>query len=540
MPITRQRRPRRFKLRSILFAVSVAVLLLPLAGVLGFRLYEGELVKQTEIELISQAAVIASAYRQELERAAATRPYGAKVQAAAPQRDYASWPADEYYTPVKPQLNLYRYSIKRRPDDARKTEQPADPIAAAAGKQVWPMVVEAQRTTLSGVRLLDYRGIVVGGRDDLGLSLTHLEEVREALAGRYASSIRARTIRRPTPFFAFVSRGTGVRVFVAYPVINRDQLYGVIFLSRTPASIFEHLYEQKEKILLLATVVLLLALALAMFTSYTIARPLHALIEQTRRFGRGERAALTPLKKPVTEEVALLSESFAEMARGLEHRSEYIRNFAAHVSHEFKTPLTAIQGAVELLQEHASSMPEAQRARFLGNIAEDSDRLKRLVDRLLEMARADVVERAAGQAALAPLLQRLQSRYRALGLSLGFDAGALPNNLAITPEVLETVLTNLLDNSRQNGAHRVEISCDSGDGGCAITIEDDGKGVSPANAEKIFTPFFTTHREGGGTGLGLGIVRALLEAYGGDIALVPHEPNEPGATFRCAIPLRHG
>lgn len=536
MPITPQRRPRRFKLRSILFAVSVAVLLLPLAGILGFRLYEGELVKQTEIELISQAAVIASAYRLELERTVGEQPYGIKIQPVAPRNDYASWPADEYYTPVRPQLNLYRYSIKRRPDDARKTDQQANSIAAAASKQVWPVVVEAQRTTLSGVRLLDYQGIIVGGRDDVGLSMTHLEEVREALAGRYASSIRARTIRRPTPFFAFISRGTGVRVFVSYPVTHRDRLYGVIFLSRTPASIFEHLYEQKEKVLLLAAVVLLLALALAMLTSYTIARPLHALIEQTRRFGRGERGALAPLKAPVTEEVALLSESFSDMARSLEHRSEYIRNFATHVSHEFKTPLTAIQGAVELLQEHGSNMTEEKRARFLQNIAADSDRLKRLVDRLLEMARADVVERAAGQTALAPLIDRLQARYRGLGLSVAFDRGDLPANLAITAEVLETVFTNLLDNSRQNGATRVDIYCARVDGRGAITVRDNGRGISSANAEKIFTPFFTTHRDGGGTGLGLGIARALLEAFGGEIAFVP---SESGATFRFSIPLRH-
>lgn len=537
MPIASPPRARRFKLRSILFAVSVVVLLLPLAGILGFRLYEGELVKQTEIELISQAAVIASAYRQELERnAGIDAAYGVKTPVAPQRRDreYA-WPADEYYTPVKPRLNLYRYSIKRRPEDAKKTEQPADAIALAASKQVWPMVVEAQRTTLSGVRLLDHRGTIVGGRDDVGLSLAHLEEVREALAGRYASSIRARTIRRPTPFFAFISRGTGVRVFVAYPVLSGERLGGVIFLSRTPASIFEHLYEQKEKVLLLVSVVLLLALALAMFTSYTIARPLHALIEQTRRFGRGERGALAPLKSPVTEEVALLSESFSEMARSLEHRSEYIRNFAAHVSHEFKTPLTAIQGAVELLEEHANDMAPDKRARFLCNIAADSHRLKRLVDRLLEMARADVVERSAGQSAIAPVVERLQTRYRELGLTVAWRGA--PASPAITVEVLETVLTNLLDNSRQNGADRVEISCQAVNGRCSVTISDNGRGISAANADKIFTPFFTTHREGGGTGLGLGIVRSLLEAYGGEIVLVP---SDDGAIFRFSLPLRYG
>src|SRR5262249_21041424 len=140
------------------------------------------------------------------------------------------------------------------------------------------------------------------------------------------------------------------------------------------------------------------------FTSYTIARPIKALMRQTRGITSGDRAALEPIESPATEELALLSESFSEMARALEHRSDYIRNFAAQVSHEFKTPLAAIRGAVELLQEHIADMPAEKRDRFLANIAEDANRLKRLVERLLEMARADVLEPGAESADIAALL----------------------------------------------------------------------------------------------------------------------------------------
>ncbi|HEY2917941.1 MAG TPA: ATP-binding protein, partial [Candidatus Binatia bacterium] len=96
-----------------------------------------------------------------------------------------------------------------------------------------------------------------------------------------------------------------------------------------------------------------------------------------------------------------------------------------------------------------------------------------------------------------------------------------------------TVFTNLLDNSRQNGADRVVIRAARFNGYLSVTVADNGRGISPANADKIFTPFFTTHREQGGTGLGLGIVRSLLKAYGGDISL---EPSSNGATFRVMIP----
>jgi signal transduction histidine kinase len=527
MPLVAKSKIRRFKLRSILLAVSLVVLILPLGGIYFLRIYENELVKQTELELISQAALISAVYKREIQILTAgerRQDYGMKISPPSVM--------DDYYRPIKAALNLAASEIRPRPEEPQKTDLRADSVALEAGSRLSSMLLDAQRTTLSGVRILDHQGLAVGGRADIGLSFAHLEEVQRARSGIYTSSIRERTIHRPTRALASISRGTGIRVFVAFPIREDDRLLGVILLSRTPQSILEHLYEQKERVLVLAGVVLLLAAALVVLTSYTIARPLHALIQQTKQFATGDKKPIEPLKSPVTEEVALLSESFAEMARSLEYRAQYIRNFAAHVSHEFKTPLTGIQGAVELLQEHLDDMPAEKRARFLANIAHDTDRLKRLVDRLLEMARADVIEPTGGQTELAPIIARLPERYREQGLAVSF---AVEKDITafIAPEILETVFTNLLDNSRQNGADRVDIRAARFNGYLSVTVADNGQGISPANADKIFTPFFTTHREQGGTGLGLGIVRSLLKAYGGDISL---EPGSNGATFRVTIP----
>jgi len=529
MPLIKTPGAWRFKLRTILLAVSLAVLILPLGGVYVFRFYEGELVKQTEVELIAQAALIAAVYKREVETLlkidGVVADYGAKV-AAMPD-------GDEYFRPLKPQLSLSGYSIRSRPADAAATEQQADKIAQQAGARLTPVLLDAQRTTLAGIRLVDWQGVVTGGRQDIGKSLAHISEVQQALQGHYASAIRQRTIRRSQPPLASISRGTGVRVFVAYPILAGGRLYGAVFLSRTPSSILEHLYGQKEKVALAAAIILFLVIALVVFTSYAIARPLHGLVDQTKRFAGGDRKALEPLAKPVTEEVALLSQSFSEMARNVEHRSEYIRNFAAHVSHEFKTPLAAIQGAIELLEEHAGAMTEQERGRFLRNIRHDTERLKRLVDRLLEMARADVLEPAAGECAIAPLVEQLSERYNGhdgLSLSLTGDADVTAR---VPREILETVLSNLCDNSRQNGANQVDVTIHQAEGTLRIRIADNGTGISPANAANIFTPFFTTHREEGGTGLGLGIVRALLKAYSGDIELAL---IDKGAAFNVTVP----
>jgi len=100
-------------------------------------------------------------------------------------------------------------------------------------------------------------------------------------------------------------------------------------------------------------------------------------------------------------------------------------------------------------------------------------------------------------------------------------------------ENLDEVLANLLENARVHGGPGTAVRIEALPGG-EVFVSDDGPGISEANASRIFTPFFTTARDRGGSGLGLSIVRSLLEAHGGSIEL---EPGGPGARFRIRIPI---
>ncbi|OWK18680.1 hypothetical protein AJ88_00645 [Mesorhizobium amorphae CCBAU 01583] len=95
------------------------------------------------------------------------------------------------------------------------------------------------------------------------------------------------------------------------------------------------------------------------------------------------------------------------------------------------------------------------------------------------------------------------------------------------------MLANLIDNSARHGATAVSLSTTSADGKATIRVSDDGAGISPSNRAKIFEPFFTTRRESGGTGMGLGIVLALLKAHDGTIRLVD---SERGTRFEICLP----
>ncbi len=535
----------RLSLRTILLVMMLTLLLLPLFALYFFRIYENELVRQTELELIAQSAVLAATYRQIISLVHPQKEYGYILQ-SSPLISGSNNPyrfksisssrgqevPDTYYTPITPRLDLVDPILPNRPP-ARLDDYRGDPYAMQAGQLMTPIMRNTQKVTLVGMRILDMNGVVIAGKEEVGLSVAHIPEIKQALQGHYASVIRQRQLDEPPPPLYSISRGTNIRVFTAFPIIEENRLQGVIYLSRTPKNILKHLYLVQNKLYLATALLLGLAVLLVTFISSSISRPIRELIQQTRLVTEGDQRVIEPLKHPVTHEIAQLSESFAHMSHTLAERSDYIRRFASHVSHEFKTPLTSMQGALELLQEHLESMLPERRQRFLENLLTDTQRLKNLVNRLLELAHADAREPSRQISALFPLLNILKERYRERQLRLHWQD--LPEvDLAIAPDALETVLCNLLDNSLHHKAQQVNLWARRSGHTLHVHLHDNGEGISPANRARIFTPFFTTRRNQGGTGLGLEICFSLLKAHGGSITL---GEAEQGAEFILILPI---
>ncbi|WP_430681821.1 ATP-binding protein [Mesorhizobium australafricanum] len=496
---------------------------LPLVGLFFFRLYENQLIRQTEGELIAQGAVVAAVYAQEVRAAGiAQEQLGAPVS-ADPARDN-NYP----YEPVEPRLDLASDDVM----PTRPAALPAtpDPAFAAIGARLDGILDETQKTTLAGFRLLDPHGVVIAGGDEVGQSLGGVEEVRTALSGTYASELRLRIPDQPPPPLYSVSRGTRVRVFVALPVELDGRVAGVVYLSRTPNNIVKHLYGERGKVTLAAIAILGGTLLIALVFIRTVSRPIYALIDRTKRIAAGDREAIRPLDHHGTREMAALSTAFLDMATKLQARSDSIQTFATHVSHELKSPLTAIQGAAELLRDSGGAMDEAERRRFSNNIVTDAGRLNLLVRRLLDLARAENLAPSGenttlgGALALLPVDTRLEARIEA-----GSEIG-----LGISGENLAIVLANLIDNSARHGARHVAIDASAAGERVLVHVGDDGGGISAANRSRIFEPFFTTRRETGGTGMGLGIVLALLKAHDGTIRLVD---SERGTRFEIDLPV---
>lgn len=522
MPIETTAPRTTFKLRSFFAVILLVVLLLPLSGGYFFRIYENELVRQTETELIAQGVFISAMYKQALQ--ADTQHdanFGNEILNPAA-------PLDEKYTPIPPSLDLRTATIHPTRPDAIAPNAPASATALSVAATITPVIEDARMSTLAGIRILDPNGVVIVGKNDMGLSLADIDEVRPALQGHYTSVLRQRISDEPRPPIASLSRGTDVRVFIAMPIIQDNRVVGVAYLSRSPRNILNALYEERKSVFLAGLSILLMTTAIALLLSAAIGRPLNALTRHAQLLAAGERP-LRKLPSPPISEIASLTQSFDVMSETIAARSAYIKSFAMHLAHEFKTPLTAIQGAIELLNDHPHDMTAAERAHFLSNITHDTDRLKKLVTRLLELARADVMQAQSETTNIAPLINNIAASYSGK-VQVDMPQGTL--NANIGADILETALVNLIDNSLQHGATHVLLRVTPQVGKIELCVTDNGPGISAGNAARLFTPFFTTKRENGGTGLGLVITQSLLRSYDGEVF---YTPTASGAQFTVVL-----
>jgi signal transduction histidine kinase len=401
-----------------------------------------------------------------------------------------------------------------------RTRPAGDDAWSRAGTALNPLLQRAQVFNLSGVRVLDPQGCVVASsRGELGACLDHLEEVQTALAGRYGVAVRQRISDEPVPPLNSIRRRGSFRVFSAVPVFLDGKVVGVVRLSRTAVSPLESLWTHWGKIALLLFVCLVVTPAITYLLSHAISSPVRMLTRSAEAIARGEPAEPFVPGALAPRELRVLSASVERMTAQLRERASYVLEFASNVTHELKTPITAIAGAVELLQDQAHPMSEEQRQRFLANVAEDARRMERLVHRLLQLARIQNVPDEVEQIDVRRFLEALVARYSGAPIRLEV-APELPP-LSMNRDHLEAAVRNLIDNAIRHGAGKpIDVSASpSGEGRLAFAVRDRGPGIREAHRERIFDRFFTTCRDEGGTGLGLSIVKAVADTRGGRVEL---------------------
>ena len=315
---------------------------------------------------------------------------------------------------------------------------------------------------------------------------------------------------RRRPPLALIVGGT-LLVVLALPVLG---MAAVVVITREPGELATSL-NNNAALVAFAVALVLGATALVGYALWRgIAGPVEALAERAAQVAdRGAR--FEPPEHYGTRELAQLGDAFGATVDELQRRSRTIETFSTHLAHELKSPLTSIRGAAELLADAGDEMTPERRARFLGNIAADANRMDALVARLRELARADVTI-AEGHARLSEVLSDLGNDHPGLRLSVEGQGIALP----MPRETLAMTLHHLADNAVRHGARTLHVVAGEG----SLSVENDGRPIASGDRDRVLDPFFTTRRDEGGTGLGLSIAAALVEQAGGTLSLATIEP----------------
>jgi len=503
LSLTRRVRRGFGRIRTRLLIVNLVVVLVPIAGLEFARLYERQLLEALQRDMQNQATLVRTSLEGGFERGEA---FGSSAQEA--QLAAAALQTRTRIRLVDVERGLVADSHRNGPPEGKEWRAPLSARARAAEFE----------ESLSRMR---------GGSiaPEPGAALERRAELLGAFNGQRSTATRVS--HRPPAVF----------LFLAEPVRDHGAVRGAVYITRSTTPVLEEMHRIRRGLTLVLGLALTFTAAMTLLLAWTISRPLERLAHAARRIAAGDGGLDVPVAGG--GEISELAEAFREMTRKLEARHRYISAFAADVAHEFKSPLTSIRGAAELLAEGAADELDV-RQRFLENIALDAARLDRLVSRLLELSRIDASEEAPVLVDPEALVRRAVERSQGPDGGIVLEYGSSIPVIYARPADLETALLNLLDNALKFSPPgvpvRVEVNGRAGEGFVEISVEDQGSGIPEPNLGRIFERFFTTDADRSGTGLGLAIVKSVVEALGGSVRV--RSTVGEGTRFTLSLPAR--
>jgi signal transduction histidine kinase len=340
--------------------------------------------------------------------------------------------------------------------------------------------------------------------------------------------------RSPTMFIQ-PSRDLSHRRYAARPIVTGEQMIGVVEVSRSTLTT-EHFLISMRNILLVALLIATLAsLLVGVFLARRMSRPIREVERATQRIAAGDLDVR--LRSYPPDEIGRLARSVNCLAGRLKHLEAARAQFISEISHDLRTPLTALKGLLVNLIDDS----EPGRRSSLRIAERETDRLIRLVNQLLDFSRwqggqlrldckaVDVGEIARD----ALLLVRERANHRNVRLS-GHIAPDLPA-ARVDSDRVKRVILNLLDNGIKftPAGGEVALLVTQREEGIEISVQDTGRGMAAEEQERAFEPYY--RGAGGGTGLGLAIARAIVEAHGGRMS-VESSPGQ-GTRVWFTLPL---
>lgn len=345
-----------------------------------------------------------------------------------------------------------------------------------------------------------------------------------------------------------INKDYTLQLSVAVPVQRYKRVYGSLQLMRSSETIDQALatlYKRLFIIFLLAAIVMTI---LSFWLAYTIAKPLYKLTQaanyiRTHKDRKGEIPDLSHRK----DEIGQLSSNLRSMTEALWQRMDAIESFAADVSHELKNPLTSLKSAVETLQ--FAKKPE-QTEKLKKIINQDVGRLNRLITDISDASRLDAeLSRTQGEIIdfkkLTLDIYNLYKETADKNIHFIFSDLSSSDNIFIKAngdritQIIRNLISNAISFSPPQG--QITLSLHIKASHICLDIQDEGPGIAPHALEKIFERFYTERPKaesfGNHSGLGLSISRQIAQNYNGNLTASNRNDGQTGAIFHLSLPL---
>lgn len=362
-----------------------------------------------------------------------------------------------------------------------------------------------------------------------GADFSQWRDVRLALKGEYGARTSADVEEDPN---------TSV-MYVGAPVRWNNDIVGAVTVGKPVQSFGQFVEAARRKTLYVGGLSAVAVVLLAVIMSVWLVRPFGLIADYVRYVRSQRRFSLPRLGRRA---LRVIGAAYDEMRDTLAGRS-YVADYVQTLTHEVKSPLSAIRGAAELLQE--PGMPPQERQKFLANITRETQRIQEMVDRMMELTALETRRSLEHVQAvsLAPLLQEVMATAQDAGaarqvrVQLDVHADATVEG---DPFLLRRAVSNLLDNavdfSPAGGLVRVQLECTQRQ--ARIQVQDQGPGIPEYAQEKVFEKFYSLarpHSRKKSTGLGLSFVREIASLHHGRIELA--NAAEGGALATLSLPL---
>ncbi len=312
------------------------------------------------------------------------------------------------------------------------------------------------------------------------------------------------------------------------PIIVDNQLYMILQVARPLTEREQSLHALRNTLITADLVVLVLASIIGWVLSGYLLRPIKRITQTAQQIGNEQDFSRRVDYNGPNDEVGQLAKTFNTMLEQLEESYKKVsgalemqRDFLADVSHELRTPLTTLRGNLGLLR-HEPPIPEDETADILNDMVDETDRMIRLVNELLEQARADSTKNMLLEPVnLKILLQDVvrQAKLLSEDRQISLD---VPDDLSVmaTKDALKQVMLILVDNAIKHSQRDIVLEAQRVEDEVEIRVIDHGKGLSPEELTHVFERFYRADRlSGNGFGLGLSIAKGLVENMNGQISM---------------------